>query len=366
MSNRQLTMRQIREILRLYFEQKLSHRAIHRSLNLGVSTVGEVVRRASVAGYTWPLPEALTDTFLEERLYRSLKSLSHTQVGELDWPKVHLELKRKGVTLMLLWQEYQEKYSEGLGYSQFCERYRLFKKTLDVWMHQTHKAGEKAFVDYAGMTLSYIDVATGEICVAQIFVGVLGASNYTFVEATRSQSLPDWIGSHVRMFEFFGGVPEIVVPDNLKSGIDKPNRYEPLANRTYLDLSKWYSFAIIPARVARPKDKPKAEQGVLQTERQILAPLRERTFFGLHEINEAIDPLLLALNGRPFQKLPGSRLSQFAIVDKPVLKPLPKTPYVFCEWLKVKAGPNYHVLLEEHYYSIPYNHYGKELWIKYT
>ncbi len=279
----------------------------------------------------------------------------HTRPA-LDLPYIHNELRKKGVTLFLLWEEYKERHPEGFQYSWFCEIYRHWAGKLDVSMRQVHKAGEKMSVDYAGQTVDVLERLSGEIREAQVFVAVLGASNYTYSEATWTQSLPDWIGSHVRAFEYLGGCPEVVVPDNLKSGVTKPCRYEPDINPTYQDMASYYGVAVIPARVKKPKDKPKVEVGVQIVERWILARLRNRQFFSLAELNAAIRKLLEDLNNRSFQKIPGSRRSLFEKLDKPALKPLPATPFEYAEWKKAKVNIDYHIEVGGHYYSVPYSH----------
>ena len=271
-----------------------------------------------------------------------------------DWAIVHQERKRKGVTLLLLWQEYKAATPEGLQYSSFCEAYRTWAKQLDLVMRQSHRAGETLFVDYAGQKVPVVDPRSGEVHDASIFIAVLGASNYTFAEATWSQSLPDWIGSHVRAFEALGGVPQVLVPDNLKAAVSRSHRYEPELNRTYEALAQHYGVAVVPARAARPRDKAKVEVGVQLVERWILARLRHHTFFSLPELNTAIGTLLVDLNHRPFKKLPGCRHSLFASVDRPALRPLPATPYEYAEWKLVRVNIDYHVEIEGHYYSVPY------------
>jgi transposase len=278
-----------------------------------------------------------------------------------DCASLHTELKRKGVTLTLLWEEYLSEHPQGYRYSQFCELYRQWARKLKLSMRQIHKAGEKLFVDYAGQTLPIVNPHTGEISEAQIFVAVLGASSYTFAEATLSQNLPDWLGSHRRAFEFFGGIPEIVIPDNLKSAVSKPCRYEPDLNPSYQDLAEYYGTAVIPARVRKPKDKAKAEVGVQIVERWILARLRNQTFFCLAEANAAIRRLLNDLNGRPFKKLPGCRKEAFETLDRPALKPLPAEAYTFSQWKKVRVGIDYHVEIDGHYYSVPFQLRGQQL-----
>jgi transposase len=262
---------------------------------------------------------------------------------------------------MLLWEEYYAEHPNGYRYSQFCELYRRWSRKLKVSMRQIHKAGEKLFVDYAGHTLPIVNRYTGEISEAQVFVAVMGASNYTFAEATLSQNLSDWLGSHVRAFEFLGGVPEMVVPDNLKSAVSKPCRYDPELNPSYQDLAEHYGTAVIPARVRKPKDKSKAELGVQVVERWILARLRNQTFFSLAEANAAIRELLEDLNTRSFKKLPGCRKEAFESLDKPALKALPTQAYTFAQWKKVRAGIDYHIEVEGHYYSVPYQLRGKQL-----
>ena len=283
-----------------------------------------------------------------------------------NWSEIYRELKRPGVTLQLLWEEYKESHSDGYQYSRFCDLYRRWRGKLDLSMRQDHKAGEKLFVDYSGLTVSVCDPKTGEKREAQIFVAVLGASNYSYAEATWTQSLPDWIGSHVRAFEFLGGVPSLVVPDNLRSGVAKACRYEPEVNPTYNDLATHYGTAVIPARVRKPKDKAKAEAGVQLTQRWILARLRNRVFFSLGEVNAAIREHLERLNTRPFQKLEGSRRSQFEALDQPALKPLPSSRYEYAEWRKARVGADYHVEVDEHFYSVPYQLVGQELDVRLT
>ncbi|MFT5116403.1 MAG: transposase, partial [Parasphingorhabdus sp.] len=303
---------------------------------------------------SWPLPADLEETTLEQKLFPALPTLPAAVRGVPDWSIVHQERKRQGVTLFLLWQEYRQCHPQGYQYSWFCDQYRLWRGQLDVVMRQDHKAGEKLFIDYAGQTAEVVDRHTGEVRQAQIFVAVLGASNYTYTEATWSQGLPDWIASHVRAFTFLGGVPELVIPDNLRSGVSRPHRYEPDINPTYQDMANHYRVTVIPARVRRPKDKAKVEVGVQIVERQILAVLRHRTFFSLHELSLAMADLLNTLNTRPFKKLPGHRQALFEQLDQPVLRPLPHEPYVYAEWKKVRVHMDYHVEVDGHYYSVPH------------
>jgi transposase len=359
-----ISMRKIREILRLKMECQCSDRLIGYSVGAGRSTVNDCLKRAEKAQLSWPLPPELDDEKLLLLLYPPNSVLVRHAV---DWSQLHEELKRKGVTLQLLWNEYKEKEPTGVSYSRFCWLYQQWSQQLEVWMRQPHKAGEKCFVDYSGQKMPIIVGAkTGEIREAEIFVAVLGASNYTFAEASWTQQLPDWIASHVRAFEFFGGVPEMLVPDNLKSGVQKAHRYEPDMNPTYQDMACHYGIAVIPARVNTPKDKAKVENAVLQVERHILAKLRHHQHFSLYELNQSIAPLLKALNQKPFQKIAGSRESQFDVLDKPALKPLPTTRYVFAQWKQVRAGADYHVELDSHYYSVPYTLTKKVLDVRYT
>lgn len=354
-------MRKIRETLRLHFDSNLGQRPIARCLNISRTTVSDYLRRALSAGLSWPLPDSMSDSQLHALLFPSAGPVAPSERTLPDYVHLHTELKRKGVTLMLLWEEYYAEQPNGYRYSQFCELYRRWSRKLKVSMRQIHKAGEKLFVDYAGHTLPIVNRHTGEISEAQVFVAVMGASNYTFAEATLSQNLNDWLGSHVRAFEFLGGVPEMVIPDNLKSAVSKPCRYDPELNPSYQDLAEHYGTAVIPARVRKPKDKSKAELGVQVVERWILARLRNQIFFSLAEANAAIRILLEDLNTRPFKKLPGCRKEAFESLDKPVLKALPTQAYTFAQWKKVRAGIDYHIEVAGHYYSVPYQLRGKQL-----
>lgn len=359
-------MRKIKDVLRLHFEAGLNQRAIARSIGTSHTTVGDYLKRANRAGLTWPLPDNLDEARLEHLLFPPTAALPPDQRPLPDWASIHLELKRKGVTLALLWEEYQSIYPDGYRYSRFCDLYREWSGKLQLSMRQEHKAGEKLFVDYAGQTLPIVDRNTGEIRDAQIFVAALGASNYTFAEATWAQGLKDWIGSHVRAFSFYDGVAEIVVPDNLKSGVSKPCRYEPDINPTYAELAAHYGCAVIPARVRKPKDKSKVEVAVQVAERFILARLRNRTFFSLAEANHAIRELVDDLNRRPFKKLPGCRQQLFETLDRPALKPLPAAHYQFAEWRYARVNIDYHAEVDHHYYSVPYTLVKKQLDVRLT
>ena len=354
MPAKRLVMRQVREVLRLKWACGLSDRQIARGLRISRPTVTHYVRRLKAAGLSWPLPEDVDDAALERKLFANADPTPASERPLPDWSRVHQELKRKGVTLTLLWQEYKATHPDGLQYSYFCEAYRKWGSKLDLVMRQHHRAGESLFVDYAGQTVPVVDPQSGEVREAQVFIAVLGASNYTFAEATWSQSLPDWIGSHVRAFEAFNGVPRVLIPDNLKAAVNRPHRYEPELNRTYEALAQHYGVAIVPARVARPRDKAKVEVGVQVVERWILARLRNHTFFALGELNTAIKDLLSGLNRRPFKKLPGSRQRLFESLERSALRPLPGTPFEYAEWKLVRVNIDYHVEILGHYYSVPY------------
>lgn len=365
MSRKRISMRKIKEVLRLKFEAGLTYDAIGQSCNIGHTTVGEYLKRAQEAGLRWPLSEDMDDNLLEKLLYPRSPNLDVKRPLP-DWGYVHKELKKKSVTLFLLWQEYKETYPDGYEYSWFCRNYKEWAGKIDVTMRFNHLAGEKLFVDYAGHTIPVIDKRTGEIREAQIFVATMGASNYTYAEATWTQSLPDWITSHVRALQFLGGVPEIIVPDNIKTGINKSCRYEPDINPTYQEMASHYRCVVIPTRVRSPKDKAKVETGVKIVERWILARLRNITFFTLTDLNKTIRNLLCDLNTRPFQKMSGTRKTMFEDLDKPALKPLPLEPYAYAEWKKAKPHIDYHIEAKGFYYSVPYQLAGKQLEIRIT
>jgi len=348
-----LSMRTIKEILRLKWDCRRSNREIAQSCKIARSTVAECLARATAAGLTWPVPPDLDDGMLAGQLYRR----PGPQPGRRplpDWAAIHQELRHPGVTLQLLWQEYKAGDPAGLQYSQFCVHYRQWAKTLDLCLRQEHRAGEKLFLDYAGQSLWVTDLTTGARTAVALFVAVLGASNYPYAEATRAADLPAWIGSHVRAFAYFGGVPAALIPDNHKSAVLHPDRYEPDLHPTYLDLATHYGTTILPTRVRRPRDKAKVEAAVLIVERWIVAALRHRTFFSLAELNAAIGELLERLNTRRFRKLPGSRRTLFETLDKPALRPLPTTPYVFAEWKRARVNIDYHVSLDANRYRTPF------------
>jgi transposase len=359
-------MRKISEILRQRYALNRSCRDIASSLNIGKTSVSIYLTRAKTAGVTWPLPEDMSEEDLFKKLY--LPSLSNNKKNRPlpDWEWVAREIRKKGVTLQLLWREYREPHPTGLSYTQFCERYRAYVKSTSPIMRQIHKAGEKTFVDYAGHTVPWIDSTTGEIHEAQIFVGSLGASQFTFAEATATQSLPDWIQSHTHMWEYFSGVSKIVVPDNLKSGVTKAHRYDPDINANYQHLGEHYGFAIVPARAAEPKDKAKVENAVGCIEKQILAPLRHITFTSIKQINEAIKPRLISFNQQSFQKMKTSRQALFEEIDKPALKMLPPEKYQYADWQHAKIHIDYHFVFDNHYYSVPHKYIHCEIEIRAT
>jgi transposase len=358
-------MRKIKDALRLE-ARGLSKREIAASLNIGRTAARTYIDRAHAAGLRWPLPDGLSDEALERLLFPPPSNVPSDQRPQPDWAAIHRELRRPGVTLLLLWEEYRAAWPDGYGYSRFCDLHRAWAERLSATMRQVHVAGEKMFVDYAGATLDVIDPLTGEIRPTQIFVAVLGASNYTYAEATWTQTLPDWIAAHGRAFTFFGGVPGQVVSDNLKSGVTKACFHEPRINRTYAEMAAHYGTAVIPARPRKPRDKAKVEVGVQVVERWILAKLRNRRFFSLAELNAAIRQLLDGLNDRVTRHLGASRRELFEQLDRPALQDLPAEPYVYAEWKACKPGLDYHVEIDKHYYSVPHTLLRQELWARFT
>jgi transposase len=359
-------MRKIEEILRLKYEAKLPHRAIAQSCGISPSTVSDYLARAQAAGIDWPLPDGLSAAALQEKLFPAPPPAADRRIPLPDWERVHQNLQRQSVTLALLWVEYRQAYPEGYGYSQFCHLYRQWAKQLEPMMRLKHKAGEKLFIDYAGQTVPVVTPETGAVREVEVFVAVLGASNYTYVEAHEAQTLEHWIGAHARALSFLGGAPEVLVPDNLKAGVHSPDRYEPDLNPTYQEFARHYGVAVVPARVRKPKDKAKVESGVQVAERWILARLRDCTFFSLAELNQAIRELLTDLNNRPMKHLGASRAELFASLDQPALKPLPAQPYELARWKKARVHIDYHVAFDKHYYSVPHRLIGQEVEVRAT
>lgn len=372
MAAERLAMRTVKRLLELRFQANLSQRQVAKALGCSRRTIQRYEQMALENELTdFSLISSLSEQELLCRLgltsgfnFLSIPLRKEKQLP--NWPDIFKELSKKHVTLALLWSEYKEDHSDGYQYSQFCEHYRRWRQMLSVSLRQEHKAGEKVFVDYAGRTMDIIDPKTGEVQSAQIFVGVLGASSYTYVEATWSQSSPDWLMSHRRMLEFFNGVPQILIPDNLRSGVTKPDRYEAIVNRSYQDLGEHYGTCIIPARVRKPKDKAKAEGGVLLASRWILAALRNRTFHSLEELNEAIAILLEKLNNKIMRHFKKSRKELFEIIDKPALGVLRPEPYIFSEWKGARVNIDYHIVFDDHFYSTPYQLIKKEIQLRAT
>jgi transposase len=354
MATERLSMRQIREILRQKWALGLSHRAVAQSLGVGLGTISSVVTRAQGAGLDWPQVQALNDAVLEGRLYGRPEVAGQRQRPAPDCAWIHAERRRPSVTLELLHLEYLERYPDGYRYTRFCDLYRRWLERRRLSMRQLHRAGDKCFVDYAGQKPRLIDPTTGEVIEVELFAAVLGASNYTYVEATRTQQVPDWIASHARAFAFFGGVTAAIVCDQLKSGVVVPCRYEPGLQRTYEEFAAHYGTAILPARPAKPRDKAKIEAGVLVAERWILARLRHETFFSLAALNTRIAELLADLNTRPMRLYRASRCELFERLDRPALRPLPAEPFVYGEWAVARVNIDYHVEIHRHYYSVPY------------
>ena len=362
-----LSMRKFKEVLRLKFDHHLTNRQIAKSCGISHVTVRKYLDLAEQRGINWPLPEDIDDEQLEERLYANLSRPVSNKAAMPSMEYLFRELKRKHVTLQLLWYEYKQGNPDGYQYSYFCELYNRWRRSLDISLRQEHLAGEKLFIDYAGQTVPIINPENGLVELeAQIFIAAMGASNYSFAEPTASQSLPDWIKSHIRAFEFFGGVPQILVPDNLKSGVTHPCRYEPDLNPTYLDLARHYGTTVIPARPGRPRDKAKVESAVLIVERWILAALRNQRFFSLAELNRAIAEKLMSFNQRQLQKMKVSRRHLFDTIDKPALRPLPPYRYEFAQWKKATVNIDYHIEVDGHYYSVPHQLRGKKLDVSMT
>ena len=355
MPGRRMETRVVKEILRLKFDLGLSTRQISQSVNASVGVVHKLIGKAERAGLGWPLPKEVDDEKLEEVLYPRAEEICEGKALP-EWSLIHRQLKSKGMTRQLLWEEYKEVNPQNhYSYTRFCELYNAWlKKNGKPSMRQEHKAGEKCFVDYAGVEVDIGDPQSTEAFKAQIFVGVMGASNCIFAEAAASQTLEDWLGSHTRMLEYFGGVPRIIVPDNLKSGVTKACRYDPDVNLAYQQWANHYRTVIIPARPRKPKDKSKAEVGVQIVERSVLARIRDERFFSIAELNSRIAKLVEEVNSMPFQKLPGCRREEFERVELPALGPLPPYPYVYIEIKRAKVHLDYHVEHKKAFYSVPF------------
>lgn len=356
-------MRRIREALRLYFVQGQSQTKVAEACGVSRTTVGDYIRRLNAVEVDFEACEKLDDLELEKLLY---PQPIYTNKPALDFEKIHRELSKKGVTLQLLWQEYKSQNPRGYQYSQFCQLFKAWKKTIDVSLRQHYVPGEYCFIDYAGHTVRIHGSAPEDSFDAQVFVSALGASHYIYCEATRSQKKKDWLESHVRMLDFYGGVPKVLVPDNLRSGVNKACRYDPEINPSYADLARHYRCAVVPARPAKPRDKAKAETAVLMVERQILAPLRHQKFFNLEDLNSAIKEKLVELNRKGFQKISGSRISLFENMERSTLANLPTHRFVIKEHKQVKVQVNYHVSVEKHHYSVPYKYIGKTIEARYS
>lgn len=362
MTNQRISVAKLKQLMQ-FESSELTMREIGRALQLSAGAVSKYRCAVRKAGLTWEEAQHLTDTELERRVWQARAARQPRHWVLPDCASIHTELKRhKHVTLQLVWDEYHARHgAQALRYSAFCERYRQWLKRLQRSMRQRHYAGEKLFVDYAGSTVPIFGATCEEAYRAPIFVGALGASGYAYAEATRTAGLADWLGSHVRMLEFYGCSPTILVPDNPRVGVTKADRYEPELQRSYEEMAAHFGIAIIPARPFRPRDKPRAELTVLLVCRWILARLRHQRFFSLDELNGAMRPLLIELNDRAFQKLPGSRRSVFESLDRPAMRALPATPYVYAEWKRVRAAFDYHVDVDRHYYSVPHALVGQEL-----
>ena len=362
MATERVPMNKIREVLRLRWQLGRTVREAARSLGVSVGVVSKIGARASAAKLTWPMVEALDDVALEHRLY-GLPAVLSGDRARPDPVYIHTELRRPGVTLELLHLEYLEQHPTGLRYTAFCDVYRRWRSNAAVTMRQVHKAGEKCFVDYSGVLGHYVEPRTGQVVDAEIFVAVLGASNYTFAEATATQRVADFVASHERAFAYFGGVPEIVVPDQLKSGVVVACRYEPTIQRTYGDMARHYGTAVVPARPYKPRDKAKVEVAVQIAQRWILARLRRETHFSLLSLNARVAELLEELNSRPMKKLGGvSRRELFDRLERAALKPLPVERFAYGEWSRGRVGLDYHVVVDEHLYSVPYRLAKEEVW----
>ena len=361
MARKRISMRKIKEILRLRLEEKRSLREVAQSVGNSPSVVHDCMTRFRAAGLKWPIDPEMDNAELEKRLYQKEKVAAGAKAA-VDYAYIHKELRRKGVTLYLLWQEYKQAHpDDGYQYSQFAELYRRYRKKLDVTMRQTHKAGDKAFVDWSGDGINIMDRETGEVKEAPLFVGVLGASGYTFAVVKESRELRHWTQCHIEMYEYFEGVPYATVPDNEKTGVTHPCLYEPDLNPTYADLADHYGTTVLPARPGKPRDKAKVENGVLNAQRWIVAALRNHVFFSVAQSNEGVAVKLEEYNARKYQRLDESRRELFEQLDKPALKPLPRRRYEYGEWSSPKVNIDYHVEVDKNFYSVPYQLVGERV-----
>jgi len=358
MAQRRLSMRKTREILRLRYTANPGLRAIARSCRVSTTTVKRTLAAAETVALTWPLPADLSDSALEQQLFGDRQSGVSAGGPQPDWERVSLELKKKHVTLLLLWEEYRRNHPDGFGYSHWCDLYARWGKThVEPVLRQECRAGEALFVDWAGSTVPYME--NGKEREAHVFVAVLGGSDLVFADVFTDERLPSWIRAHVEAFTFLGGVPETVVPDNPKTAVTAACRYEPDLNHAYQELAEYYGTVILPARVRKPRDKARAENGVRNVGQRIMAPLRHCQFMSLGEVREAVLEQRRLLNERPFQKRAGCRRTLFEQVEKPVLRPLPAHPLPVGEWRQSTVYKDYHIELDRLYYSVPYRYIGE-------
>ncbi len=356
-------MRHVREILRLSLDAGLSTRVVGERIGVGSTTVRDTLKRFARAGLSWPAPAVMSDAELERRLYGvpGVKPGRRKQ-PEPDWSVVARELKRKHVTLQVLWDEYITEHPDGYRYSRFCDLFRRWEGRLPLTMRQSHGGGEKLFVDYAGDTVPVVDRQTGEVRPAHLFVAVMGGSSLSFAHATWTEQMPDWIDSHNAAFAFFGGAPQLLVPDNAKVAVIKACHFDPMVNRSYSDMARHYGTAVLPARPRKPRDKAKVEACVGIVERWLLGRLRNRIFYSLAEVNAAIAECMADLNDvRVLRQFGKTRRQLFKEVDATNLKPLPCEPWVHAEWRRCRVGLDYHIAIERHHYSVPYRFARREV-----
>ena len=360
-------MRQILEILRLRYALSCSQQAIADSTGIARSTVKDYLMRAKAAGLSWPLSDDVTNEQLNELLFPANANKGAANRTTPDWQIIHKEMKRKSMTLQLLWEEYKSNNPDGYQYSWFACLYRQWAKKHDVWMPQTHKAGDKVFVDYSGQKVPIWSTNLQTVLFdAEIFVGVLGASDLIFCMATKTQKIPDWIEAHNRMFKYYGGVPDLIVPDNLRSAVNHAHRYEPQCQATYNELAQHYDCAIMPARGYKPKDKAKVEKAVQLVQQRILAAIRDERFCSLEQLNNKMQALLITLNDRHSKSFGCSRLELFNSIEKEALSPLPNQPYELALWEKQSVNGGYHITVNQHHYSVPYQFSRKKVDIRIT